>query len=113
MKEFSSNTKLLFLFGIFCYVVMLSFTPLLHVTCYEDLSCHDHENEHSEQPHSEEGCAACVLINIHIQVGIQPKAIVSPTFCHKTLPLKEASIWTPSPLTTIQSRAPPVFSNSI
>ncbi len=97
----------------------LSFAPLLHdacygqVSCYEHLPCHENENERSEQSHTEEGCAACVFINIHIQVGIQPNVIISPTIHRRTLPLKEVYIWTASPITTIQSRAPPTFSNSI
>lgn len=119
LKEYNSNTKLLILSSVICYVVMLSFAPLLHDACYEQVLCHEqeacpeNENERSEQSHTEEGCAACVFINIHIQVGIQSKVIVSPTFCRRTLPLKEVNIWTASPITTIQSRAPPVFSYSI
>ena len=113
MKKYNSNTKLLILSGIIFYVVMFSFVPLLHDECCEHVSCHESENERSEQSHTEEGCAACVFINIHIQVGIQPKVIIFPTFCRRTLPPKEVYIWTGSPITTIQSRAPPVFSHSI
>ena len=119
MKKYNSNTKLLILSGIICYAVMLSFAPLLHDACYEEVSCYEHvscdenENERSEQSHTEEGCAACVFINIHIQVGIQPNVIISPTFCLRTLPLKDFHIWTASSITTIQSRAPPIFSYSI
>ena len=119
LKKYNSNTKLLILSGIICYAVMLSFAPLLHdacyvsVSCYEHVSCHENENERSEQSHSEEGCAACVFINTHIQVETQPKVIISPTFCLRTLPLREVDIWPASSITTIQSRAPPIFSYSI
>ncbi len=129
MKLYNSNTKLLILSGIFCYIVLLSFAPLLHDhihihdhdacnghendACHENEDEHEHENEHSEQSHTEESCAACVFLNTHIQIGIQSNVIKSPTFYRETLPLSEEFIWTFSPTASIQSRAPPVFSNSI
>ncbi len=105
LKNNKFVTHVLILFGIVWYTVFLGFTPLLHD--------HEHDHEHAEHSHSEESCVACVFINTHVEFEIQPTAIVFPSPCCGKFSPSEVVFVPLIPTTSVQSRAPPTFSNSI
>ena len=112
-RKFVSN--ILILFAIVCYVTLLGFSPLLHdhEHAHDHESEQDHEHEHSEPSHSEENCAACAFINTNVEFKIQPAVLVGPSPCCGEPSPSEVVFVPLIPATNIQSRAPPIFPNSI
>lgn len=113
-------TKFLILVWIFCYIVLLGFTPLLHDhdhNCKHAFThghdyCHENEDEdeNSESSDSEERCAVCVFLNTHIQYGFQTTTNSTPFYCFGTLRLTDDVLWHYKPTNHKQSRAPPLYS---
>ncbi len=85
--------------------------PFMHVHEHHHDCHHGHGHDEGEPLHSDEKCPACVFINTHVDFNIQPTTIPACALCYIIIPHTEVYPKDFSPITNIQSRAPPIFSD--
>lgn len=95
------------------YVVLLSVVSLTHDHCEHTKDQCKHTDEKSEDTSSDKTCIACFHHSNHVGTEVEPTQAVSPLLLCSTPRLYEAVFFRLRLTANAQSRAPPVFSDTL